>query len=232
MHPSVPDARGRGGIATIRESVLTGLAIVVPGLITVYVLQLGIEFLLRGLAPWLRLAIALWPGVVATPLLVTALALGLLATLTTLLGFVVRFHAGEAAVRAVDGAIARVPGVGTFYGSVSRVMDSVLVGDSHSFQDVKLVESPSADHYMLGFLVAESPTAVQGALGPDVRTLFVPLAPNPVMAGYVVHADEEQLREVDMTVQEGISAIVSLGATEDAATTGAATGYRAGYRTS
>lgn len=50
--PSLPGRGGTSGpIATLRESILTGLAIVIPALVTVYVLELVIGFLLRGTAP-------------------------------------------------------------------------------------------------------------------------------------------------------------------------------------
>lgn len=44
--------------------------------------------------------------------------------------------------------------------------------------------------------------------------MFVPLAPNPVMAGFLVHVPAEDVIDVDLSVEEGISAIVSLGAAE------------------
>jgi uncharacterized membrane protein len=124
--PSLPGREGTSGpIGTLRESILTGLAIVIPALVTVYVLELVIGFLLRGTAPWVRIILAIWPGIETTPFLVDTLVLVLFVVGTSVLGYVVHFHAGDIVVRAVDGAIMRVPGVGTLYRSVSRVIDSI-----------------------------------------------------------------------------------------------------------
>jgi uncharacterized membrane protein len=103
------------------------------------------------------------------------------------------------------------------------------MGDSHGFKDVKLVEVPGINHHMLGFLISESPTAVEGSFDGDVATLFVPMAPNPVMAGFVIHVEEDRLTEVDMTVEEAMSAIVSLGATEEHPSQTMNHSYRADY---
>lgn len=224
-------SRGSGsvadGIDAVARSLLTGLAILLPLLVTVYVLELVIGALLSGIAPWLRFAVGFWPGVTPTPLVIDGLAIALVIGIATALGFVVRFQTGETVIRRADSALRRVPGVGTLYGSVSQVADAVLTGEDHSFEDVKLVEVPSVGHYMLGFVIAESPTAVQESMGEDMETLFVPLAPNPVMAGFVIHANADELRDVDMTVEEGVSAIVSLGATEETLSQSARVGYRA-----
>jgi hypothetical protein len=48
-----------------------------------------------------------------------------------------------------------------------------------------------------------------------MQTLFLPMAPNPVMGGYVIHVSEERVIDVDMTVQEGIRSIVTSGVAID-----------------
>jgi uncharacterized membrane protein len=48
-------------------------------------------------------------------------------------------------------------------------------------------------------------------------TLFMPMAPNPVMGGHVVHVPTSRVYDIDMTVEEGLRSIVTSGvATGDA----------------
>jgi hypothetical protein len=42
-------------------------------------------------------------------------------------------------------------------------------------------------------------------------TLFLPLAPNPVMGGHLVHLPEDRVMDVEMTVEEGLQTIVTSG---------------------
>ncbi|MFB6110575.1 MAG: DUF502 domain-containing protein [Halodesulfurarchaeum sp.] len=226
---SLKSATPAGPLEAIRESILTGIAIVIPGIITLYVIEFAIHFLLSGLVPWVHAVFVLWPGVTATALLVQGVTVSILVVGTLLIGFVVHFHAGQAAVDTVDTAVSRIPGVGTLYGSVRRMTDTMLVGDTHSFREVKLVEVPAEGHYMIGFPIAESPEQVEDSFAGTVETVFVPLAPNPVMAGFVIHVEQDRLRDVDMTVEEAFSAIVSLGAAEGSSSGSPAGGGRFGY---
>jgi uncharacterized membrane protein len=44
-----------------------------------------------------------------------------------------------------------------------------------------------------------------------MTTLYLPMAPNPVMGGFVVHVKNENVYDVDMTVEEGMRSVVTSG---------------------
>ncbi len=46
-----------------------------------------------------------------------------------------------------------------------------------------------------------------------MMTLFMPMAPNPVMGGFVIHVDRERVFDIDISVEEGIQSIVTSGVT-------------------
>jgi hypothetical protein len=88
----------------------------------------------------------------------------------------------------------------------------LLDSDTDSFQEVKLVEFPVEGSYAFAFLTADTPPVVEEATGHEgMVTLFVPMAPNPVMGGYVLHVSPDRVVDVDLTVEEGIQAIVTSG---------------------
>jgi len=77
---------------------------------------------------------------------------------------------------------------------------------------VKLVEYPHEGTYTLGFETTRTPKPIRDAAGDDsMRTLFLPLAPNPVMGGFLAHIPESRIRDVDMTVEEGMRTVVTTG---------------------
>ena len=78
---------------------------------------------------------------------------------------------------------------------------------------MKLVEFPNKGTYAFAFLTAETPDVVREGVGESegMITVFLPMAPNPVMGGYVLHVAEEHVFDVDMTVEEGIQSIVTSG---------------------
>ncbi|WP_346430037.1 DUF502 domain-containing protein [Haloarcula regularis] len=111
-----------------------------------------------------------------------------------------------------EALVARIPGIGSLYRSLDEMSELLLDSDTDSFREVKLVEFPVEGSYSIAFLTAETPDVVtEAAAEDDMVTLFLPLAPNPVMGGYVLHVIEDRVRDIDITVEEGIQSIVSSG---------------------
>ncbi|UPV74808.1 DUF502 domain-containing protein [Halorussus limi] len=210
--------------------VVTGIAIIVPLVVTVWVLATIVEFIAGAFAP--VVAVLEWTGLVS---FLRSLWLGQffaelgiysavfeyvpeLVAVTVLLGSIVgvgslaHVRYGERLVVAVDSALAEIPGVGTVYKSFRRVGDAMLGSEAENFEDVKVVEYPREGSYILGFETADSPEAIGDAVGEeDLVAMFLPFAPNPVMGGYLAHIPEDRVYDVDMTVEEGIRTIITSG---------------------
>ena len=204
----------------VREAFISGLAVVVPLVITVAVFL----FLFNAVYGYLKLfsevivalpIVSLIPEVLnvssqtvieaASPVIVLVAVLGL--------GLVVNSSRyGERAVDYFDYVMIQVPGVGSVYESFRRMSDVVIDSDAENFREVKLVEFPHEGAYTIGFVTTETPDVLQSAAGhEEMLTLFLPLAPNPVMGGHLVHLPESRVMDVEMSVEEGLQAIVTSG---------------------
>jgi uncharacterized membrane protein len=213
---SSDEERGRVA-ARAREAFVTGLAVVVPGLVTVGV----VFFVLDAVYRYLDLVSDAVVGVglgASVPVVGNETAVELVAPVA-LLGFVFTVGvvvnataSGERLVDGVDAVITRVPGIGSVYDSFRQMSDVMLESDAGNFRDVKLVEFPHEGAYTLGFVTTRTPDALADPTGHDAMlTLFLPLAPNPVMGGHLVHLPESRVMDVDMTVEEGVRAVVTSG---------------------
>jgi uncharacterized membrane protein len=110
--------------------------------------------------------------------------------------------------------VERIPGFGSIYTGFRQMSEVVVQSDVDSFRDVKLVEYPSEGSYTIAFVTADTPGNVEQATGTeDMLTLFMPMAPNPVMGGFVLHVSRDRVVDVDMTVEEGVRSIVTSGVT-------------------
>jgi uncharacterized membrane protein len=88
----------------------------------------------------------------------------------------------------------------------------LLEGDTENFQEVVLVEFPKEGSYSLAFQTSHPPAQVKAATGDeDMLTVFMPMGPNPFMGGFILHLAQEEVYEIDLSVKEGISSIVSFG---------------------
>ena len=220
--PDVPSMRGvrRSMYDVLREAFISGLAVVIPLVITVAVFL----FLFNAVYGYLNLfseaivalpVVSLIPEVLnvspetvveaAVPVVVFGAVLGI--------GLVVNSSRyGERAVEYFDYVMVQIPGVGSVYESFRRMSDVVLESDAENFREVKLVEFPHEGAYTIGFVTTETPEVLRSAAGhEEMYTLFLPLAPNPVMGGHLVHLPESRVMDVEMSVEEGVQAIVTSG---------------------
>lgn len=205
----------------VREAFVTGLAVVVPLLVTAIVLAIALQYVHDYLSLFARAVIVAGDQVyiplygdipvdqlaveILTPLILlwTILVVGLFTNVT---------HLGERAVDYFDYFISQIPAIGGVYESFRQMSDVVLESDTQNFRDVKLVEFPHEGAYTLGFVTTETPIQLSEPAGhKEMLTLFLPLAPNPVMGGHLVHMPAEKVMDVDMSVEEGIRAIVTSG---------------------
>ncbi|WP_135822846.1 DUF502 domain-containing protein [Halostella litorea] len=211
---SGPKAGGDAGRGWLRRAFVTGTAITVPTIITLVLLGTVLDFVSRTISPVVA-AVEFVPGTDNLPEVVLELVtVAVLLGVVLVVGVAAERRSGNSAglTREFDEFVAAIPGVGTVYTSVRKMSDVLLESDTESFQDVKLVEFPHDETYMLCFLTAHPPDAVRETVGEsEMETLFLPLAPNPVMGGFLINVPSDRVHDVDMTVEEGVRAIVTSG---------------------
>jgi len=77
---------------------------------------------------------------------------------------------------------------------------------------VKLLELLSEETYVIAFQTTPSPDSVTEATGEDdMVTLFVPMAPNPVTGGFLVHVPTDRVVDVDLPMDQAVQAILTSG---------------------
>ncbi|WP_224449449.1 DUF502 domain-containing protein [Haloprofundus salilacus] len=203
----------------LKEAAVTGVAVVIPLVITLVVFMVALDAVSQYLDvlsdylvrfPWgVSVPVSFIDRELAIELLTPVVLFGIV----LFVGFVVEGSKyGERAVDYFDAVLGAVPGVGAVYDSFRQMSDVVLESDVQNFRDVKLVEFPADGVYTLGFVTTETPPRLTDATEHDaLLTMFLPLAPNPVMGGHLVHVPEPKVHDVEMTVEEGVRAIVTSG---------------------
>jgi uncharacterized membrane protein len=205
---------GGGGLrGRLRNGFIRGIVLTVPLLLTLVILGFVANFVFSRLNPVVDILESVF-GLPNIPTYVVQLAvlLGLLG-LILIIGLISKEWSGSDQVEGtVDSLIASIPGVGPIYSSFNEMSELLLDSQSQSFQDVKLVEYPTEGSYALAFVTADTPEYIEEETGhEEMVTLFMPMAPNPVMGGFVVSVDRERVVDLDISVQEGIQAIVTSG---------------------
>lgn len=193
-----------------------GVAVTVPLVITLMILLVVLDFILGMLSPVVGAVELLWPGSSPPAVLIQLTTLASLIGLFLLVGFVADHTTGSSFASAFHSRMEALPLVGSLYTSVHQASDLLFDDENEQFQDVKLVEFPHRDAYMLGFLTAETPPEItEGAGVEEMLTVMVPLGPNPTTNGFVMHVPAGRVLDVDLTVEDAFHAIATLGVAAD-----------------
>jgi uncharacterized membrane protein len=190
----------------IRRHFITGLLVWVPIVITVWVLSVLVGTMDQTLLllpssfrpeNWLGVYI---PGMGA---LLTLLVI----FLTGLFGANI---IGQRLVRYWERVMARIPVVNSIYNGVKQVSDTVLSPNGQAFRKALLVQWPSPGMWTIAFLTGTPGGDVTNHLDGDYVSIYVPTTPNPT-GGYFVMVPRSAVVELDMTVDEALKYIISMG---------------------
>jgi uncharacterized membrane protein len=202
-----------------RRYFVTGLLIWVPIGITLWVLDVVITTMDLSLsllpAQWQPVAVLGWhlPGLGALLTILVILATGVLA----------RNFLGQRLVLLWEATMARIPIVRTIYSSVKQVSDTLLSPQGNAFRKALLVEYPRRGAWTIAFQTGTPADEVHARIrgldpdrdpddgvGAEMVSVYVPTTPNPT-SGFFLMMRKDETIELDMSVDEALKYIVSMG---------------------
>jgi uncharacterized membrane protein len=133
-------------------------------------------------------------------------ALLLAVFLICLIGRFGRDYLGRIAIKWTDQALMSIPLLNKIYGTVKQVNESFSSRKS-AFQQVVLAPFPHPASRSIGFVTGEQ----QSPGAEKLISVFVPTTPNPT-SGFLLLLPESALVKLDMSVADGIKYVISLGA--------------------
>jgi uncharacterized membrane protein len=127
-----------------------------------------------------------------------------------LTGVVAANFVGARFIGAWEAMLSRIPFVKSIYSSVKQVSDTLLSDKGYAFRKTLLVEFPRPGSWTIAFLTGTPSSLVTPHLNGDHVSVYVPTTPNPT-GGYFLMLPRSQVRELDMTVDEALKYIISMG---------------------
>ncbi len=190
----------------MRKYFITGLLILVPFGITVWVLSSVIAIMDQSLlllpVEWQQPRIGSYhvPGVGAILTVAIVFVTGLLCNNLI----------GNYLVRLWERLLHRIPVVSSLYGSVKQVSDTLFSSSGNAFRKAVLLPYPHEHSYTIGFLTGVPGGDVKNYLKGDYVSVYVPTTPNPT-SGFFLMMERSRVVELDMTVDAALKYIVSMG---------------------
>lgn len=184
---------------------VTGLLIWIPIVITVWVLAWIVGTLDQTL---LLLPESLRPER-TFGFRVPGLGVVLSLIVVLLTGVVAANYLGQRLVRYWDGLLARIPVVKSIYNSVKQVSDTLFSSNGQAFRKALLVQYPRQGCWAIAFLTGQPGGDAARHLSDHV-SVYVPTTPNPT-SGFFLMLPRAEVIELDMSVDEALKYIVSMG---------------------
>ncbi len=191
---------------TLRRYLIAGLLVWLPLGVTVLVIRLLVGFMDRFLLlipdrynPENLLGFHI-PGL--------GLLLSIIVVVVT--GVIVANFFGRRLIALWESLLARIPLVRSIYSSVKQIAETLFHPDGKSFRKVLLIEYPRIGIWTLAFHTGGVVGEVQDKTGREVINVFVPTTPNPT-SGFFIMVPKEDVVELDMSVDDGLKLIMSLG---------------------
>jgi uncharacterized membrane protein len=190
----------------MKKYLITGLLIWIPLVITIWVLKVIVDVLDQSLLllpnalhteNWLGVHI---PGLGAILTIVIVFLTGLFAT---------NFF-GAQLVEIWHDILHRIPVVNSIYSSVKQISDTLFSSSGQAFRKALLVQWPKEGTWTIAFLTGTPGGGVARHLPPDCLAVYVPTTPNPT-GGYFVIVARKDVIELDMTVDQALKYIISMG---------------------
>ena len=195
--------------ARLRGYFLTGLIVVGPVAITIYVVWWFINLVdgwVKPLIPQSYLPETYIPyNVPGVGLIVGILALIVIGALTANLF-------GRTIVSYGEMMLDRMPVVRGVYRLLKQIFQTIFSSTGHSFKRVGVIEFPRRGLYALVFISGDPPEEVKDRLGNGeaLMTVFMPNAPNPT-TGFVMFMPAKDITLLDMAIEDGVKMVVSAG---------------------
>lgn len=190
----------------LRRYIIAGLLIWVPLGVTVLVIKLMVDIMDRTL---LLLPAAYNPDVL---LGVHIPGLGVVLTVTVVLvtGVVVANFFGRQLVAAWESLLARIPLVRSIYAGAKQVSETLFAPGGQSFRKVLLIEYPRRGLWTVALQTGVAVGEAQAKTNEQVINVYVPTTPNPT-SGFFIMVPKQDAIELDMSVDEGLKMIISMG---------------------
>lgn len=196
----------------LKRSFVAGLALIAPLFVTIVAFQLLFGWL-KGITDPIVEGTQLAELTGDVPYLADIIAVGLLVLAVAVLGYVAQRSLGAYVFGLIDRGLSRVPVFSVVYAGVRQVADALTSGESR-YERVVMIEYPREGLHALGFVTSASPVAVEDETGTETYNVYLPGSPNPTQGLFVLAPDDE-LREIDMTVSQGIRLLLTTGIVED-----------------
>ena len=211
--------RRRGLLAGLRASFLTGLVVVLPIGLTIYLIWTVVGWIDGWILPLIPgpwkpdVLVKYYFGPDAT-IPVRGVGVVVFLVFTIVMGWLFKGIMGRSMLHWAERLVDRMPVVRSIYNGIKQIAETVFAQTETNFERACLVEYPKSDIWAIGFVSTRAKGELQGKLNaagyPEVISVFLPTTPNPT-SGFLLYVSEKDVIYLDMKIEDAAKLIISAG---------------------
>jgi uncharacterized membrane protein len=196
------------GFAYLRSCFLTGILVTAPVALSLYIVWSILIWIDQKVGQIIPLDII--PLKMTGEGSVPGLGIIIATLFFIMVGWFARNFIGQMFLDFSNYVMERLPLVKVVYSAIKQVFEMLMGQQAQAFREVVLVEFPLRGSWSIGLLAGKTDGGMKETLGEGFLNVFVPTTPNPT-SGFLILVHESEVKRVDMTVDEGLKAIISCG---------------------
>ena len=189
-------------IAKLRNYFITGMVVLVPIGITLYLTKFFISISSKLIPAEINPNSYL-------PILIPGLEIVLSVIFITLIGYLSLSFIGKKILQLFNNLLKRIPILRTIYSAIGE-MAKTLAPKRKSEKSVVLIEYPRKGSWAVGFATKDNTGEISKKTNQSLVNVFVPTTPNPT-SGFLLMFPKEDIIYLDMNFEEASKFIVSAG---------------------
>ncbi|MGY6694717.1 MAG: DUF502 domain-containing protein [Roseinatronobacter sp.] len=204
-----PEHGKRGLVASLRGNFLAGLAVIAPGVLTIWLVWnvitwidgIVLNFIPSRFHPQTMIG---WdiPGVGVVVFFI----------FTLVMGYFTKGLIGRTLVGWGERIVETMPVIRSIYNAVKQIAETVIARKTPSFERACLVQYPRKGMWAVAFIstVTRGEVGEQLAEEGEMVSIFLPSTPNPT-TGFLLFLPRADVIELDMPIEDAAKLVISAG---------------------
>ena len=206
-----------GLLAGLRNSFLTGLVVIAPVALTIWLIWSVIGWIDGFVLPFIPNLYHpdnILNTIFGQDVAINIRGLGVVVFLlfTTFVGWIAKGFLGRSLIRFGENLVRRMPVVRSIYSGVKQIAETVFAQSDRSFEKACLIEYPRKGIWAIGFISTDAKGEVKNKVKAksDLLSVFVPTTPNPT-SGFMLFFPRSDVIELDMSIEDAAKLVISAG---------------------
>lgn len=131
---------------------------------------------------------------------------------TIIVGWIAKGIIGRSLLAFGESLVDRTPVVRSIYSGLKQLAETVFAQSERSFEKACLIEYPRKGIWALGFISTEAKGEIarRTPVMGDLTSVFLPTTPNPT-SGFLLFCPKEDVIELDMSLEDAAKLVISAG---------------------